>query len=115
MTRKIKYLVIRDSSTPVFLGIPSNLAKTDTSIKSHEVVSIKRKTATKKILKHERLRMIGKSMKRTASNTVGRTPEMIPTTTEGNLQIQANQETLIHREETFETKPTKATVWNMTV
>jgi len=71
MTWKMKKRDIRESSSPVYFGMPSNLAR--------------------------RRKMMGSSIIRTASNTGGRMPAMMPTTTPGRWQIHASQEYCVHR------------------
>jgi hypothetical protein len=87
MTWKMKNLVIKESSSPDLLGMPSNLAR--------------------------RRSTIGRSIIRTASKTGGRIPEMMPTTTFGSLHIQASQDAVRHSWETLDTAPTKATARKM--
>ena len=61
MTRKIKKCIIRQSSKPVHFRIPSDLAR--------------------------RSKKMGSNIIKTASNTGGRMPAIIPTTTLGRWQI----------------------------
>lgn len=79
----MKNLVINESSSPDSLGMPSNLARSRSTI--------------------------GRSIIRTVSRTGGRIPEMIPTTTSGRVHIQASQDTVLHSWCTLEIIPTKAT------
>jgi hypothetical protein len=52
---------------------------------------------------------MGRSIINTASNTGGRIPEIIPTTTSGRSQIHARKESVVQRVLMLDTKPTKAT------
>jgi hypothetical protein len=63
--KKMKYRVIKLNSRPVYLGIPSNFARS--------------------------LRKMGRSIMRTASRTGGRIPCKIPLTAGGSVQTQASQ------------------------
>lgn len=84
MTWKIKKRVIKESSKPVYLGIPSNLAS--------------------------RRSTIGRSNIRTASNTGGRIPAIMPITTSGRSDSHASQETVVRSLSMFDTNPTKVTI-----
>lgn len=77
----MKNRLIKDSSTPVFLGMPSNLAKRRSTIGS-SIIRTASKTGGK--IPYKSLSMVFPS-----SNDI--LTEMIPTTSFGNLQIHARK------------------------
>ena len=78
-----KYLVIKLTSTAVLVGVPSNLLNI--------------------------LNTTGNININTANNAGGKIPDIIPTTTLGNLHIQLNQLNWSQRAWTLDTAPTNAT------